>query len=622
MRPNQYLTRIFILCIYLIQFPLFAQVVNGYAEVTNITGATITLGTVNETGDSFEDGEWIIIMQMQDNTIGDVTNSASFGDLGSINSAGVYEIRQINSHTETGGSPSTITLNNNPNFTYNTCTNCTVQLITFPQFGNPNYTTTSDMSALAWDGEIGGVLAFFVDGTLTLDHNLDADEDGFRGADPNAGGSAGCQGNSNFRVSNQANTADKGESIYKNTTPGYVAGIAKILNGGGGGGSHNGGGGGGGNYTAGGRGGPGWPTCDPSAGGYGGISLAANINLGSIYMGGGGGAGEGNNNLATDGGAGGGIIIVRANEIETNSCAGLTISANGENIAFAGNDGGGGGGAAGSILLEVNSWNIDGSCPLTIEANGGNGGSVNSGATHGGGGGGGQGVIIYSIVTPTTNVTNTTLNGSGGCNNNSSPCNSLAEEGQGVDNEGILEIITVPLPIELLEFEAYRVNNHVDLEWRTASEVDNDYFIIEKSNNALNWYPIKKINGAGPGTTSSINNYYSKDEQPHLGTNYYRLKQVDLNQNYSYSNIQSVYFDSEVIVVYPNPAKDKITLFKNGTSSYDSRVYNSLGQQIDLPFIIQDGKKILDSSDLPSGLIFIEITTDQSKEVVRVLIEH
>lgn len=603
-----------------IQTTVFAQVVNGYAEVTNIAGATFTLGAVNETADTFEDDEWVIVMQMQDNTIGDVTNTVSFGDLGTINSAGRYEVRQIDSHTETAGTPTTITLKNNPNYTYNTCANCAVQLITFRQFGTPDYTTTADMSALSWDGQMGGVLAFYVDGTLTLAHNLDANQDGFRGAGPNAGGSAGCQGNSNYRVVNQDNMADKGESIYKNTTAAYAAGMGKILNGGGGGGSHNGGGGGGGNFTAGGRGGPGWPTCDPSAGGHGGISLAANISVDRVFMGGGGGAGEGNNNLATDGGTGGGIILIKANEIETTTCAGLSISANGEDIAFAGNDGGGGGGAAGSIVLEVNNWNINSSCPLTIEANGGDGGLVNSGATHGGGGGGGQGVVFYSTTQPTTNVTTTTLNGSGGCNNNSNPCNSLAEGGAGSDNAGVMDMLTGPLPIELLSFVASRHQNHVNLEWSTASELNNDYFVIEKSENGLNWYPIQKVDGAGNSSTQI--DYHSWDDKPLIGTNYYRLKQVDFDQHFSYSNIEVVYFDSEVTLAYPNPASHELTVFRKGSTSYDITVYNSIGQQIKLPIHLKDGKRILDTSELASGIIFIEVTTNTAKEVIRVTIEN
>lgn len=599
---------------------LNAQVINGYAEVTGVAGAVFTLGSIDETADAFEDDEWVVVMQMQDNTIGDVTDADSFGDLGSINSAGLYEIRQIDSHTETAGTPTTITLKNAPNNTYSACANCTVQLITFREYGAPDYTTTADMSALSWDGQIGGVLAFYVPGKLTLAHNLDADVDGFRGAGPNAGGSAGCQGNSNYRVVNQNNMADKAEGIYKNTTATYAAGIGKILNAGGGGGSHNGGGGGGGNFTAGGRGGPGWNNCSPGAGGLGGISLSANIAVGRVFMGGGGGAGEGNNNLATDGGNAGGIILIKADEIETVACAGLTVSANGEDIAFAGNDGGGGGGAAGSIVFEVNTWSINAACPLTVSADGGDGGGVNSGGTHGGGGGGGQGVVFYSTTEPASNVITTATNGIGGCNNNSNPCNSQAGDGTGVDGSGVMELLTGPLPIQLLSFNAFRVQDEVELTWLTASETENDYFVIERSNNGFLWLTIKQVNGSG----NSMNevDYSTEDRNPYLGTNYYRLKQIDFNGDSTYSEVRRVDFEGQNTTIYPNPAQNEINIITVGAGTYDVSLYNSIGQRVPVSKVFENGKWVLNTSNLQSGIYFVQIISSQHKEILKITIEH
>jgi hypothetical protein len=559
-------------------------------------------------------------MQMQDNVIGNITNTASFGDLGAINSAGLYEIRQIDSHTETAGSPTSITLKNNPNNVYNICVNCSVQVITFRSFGSPNYTTTADMSALSWNGQIGGVLAIFVEGTLTLAHNLDADLDGFRGAGPNAGGSAGCQGNSNYLVASQNNMADKAEGIYKSVTAGYAAGMGKILNGGGGGGSHNGGGGGGGNFSAGGRGGPGWNNCNPGAGGFGGMGLSANISVSRIFMGGGGGAGEGNNNLSTDGGNAGGIILIKADEILTTTCAGLSITVDGEDIAFAGNDGGGGGGAAGSIVFDVNTWSINPACPLVIGAKGGNGGGVNSGGTHGGGGGGGQGVVIYPTSEPLANVTTTTINGEGGCNNNSDPCNSQAGNGDGPDDSGIMELFTGPLPIELISFKAYREHELIQLEWVTASETENDYFEIEKSSNGLEWSQIMKVDGAGNSSNQII--YKSEDKSPFYGTNYYRIVQIDFNSEKALSPVQKVDFDDKRTIIYPNPARNILNIVYNGSGSYEVSLFNSIGQRIQVSKVQENGKWIIDSSNLRSGIYLLEVISVQQKEIIKITVQH
>src|SRR5690606_20226230 len=128
-----------IICLLVAQIT-YSQVINGYAQVTGIAGNVLALGTVDEAGDTFEDDEYVIIMQMQDNVIGSTANNVGFGSLGSIQNAGRYEVRQISTHTETAGTPTTITLQNNPNFTYNFNANSTVQIITFTQLGNPDFT--------------------------------------------------------------------------------------------------------------------------------------------------------------------------------------------------------------------------------------------------------------------------------------------------------------------------------------------------------------------------------------------------------------------------------------------------------------------------------------------------
>ncbi len=591
---------LFLICL-LMSMPLAAQVVNGYAKVTAIASATLTLSNVNETADTFEDDEWVVLMQMQGNVIGTTTDVVGFGNLSSINSTGIYEIRQIDSHTESGGLPATITLKTVPNFTYNICANCSVQIISFPKFGATDYTTTADMSALAWNGNVGGVLAFYVDGKLTLGHNLSADEDGFRGASTNAGGSTGCTGSSNYRSATTDNHANKGEGIYKRTNANYVAGRAKILNGGGGGNSHNAGGGGGGNYTAGGDGGPGWDNCSPTAGGIGGISLSAQITVGRIFMGGGGGAGEGNNDYATNGRNGGGIILIKADEIETTACAGVSITATGGSVpGTGGNDGGGGGGAGGTIVFEVDTWSIAGTCPLTISANGGNGGNVNTGATHGGGGGGGQGAIFFSSVTPSTNVTVETNNGDGGCNNDSDPCSSQALPGGGVDGTGILDIFTGPLPIDLIEFKAQQVDQDVQLTWITKSETNNDRFVLERSSNGTDWIPFATIKGAG--NSSIQKNYKSWDFNPAIGLNYYRLKQIDYDGSYSYSEIETVDFGATNTRIFPNPSAGSITIVNLPQQLEAIVVVDGLGRIVYQQSNVEDEEMMqIDLSFLPKG---------------------
>ena len=329
-------------------------------------------------------------------------------------------------------------------------------------------------------------------------------------------------------------------------------------------------------------------------------------------------AGEGNNNLSTDGGNGGGIILIRADDISTGTCGGLTISANGEDISFAGNDGGGGGGAAGSIIFEVNTWSVSASCPLTVEANGGLGGSVGSSATHGGGGGGGQGVVFYSITEPSANTTTTTNNGVGGCSNTSSPCNSQAGSGGGTDGDGILDISTGPLPIEIINFSGQIINDVAHLFWTTASELNNDYFNVQHSTDGQNWQNILKVDGAGNSSISL--DYEGLHTNPSLGINYYRLKQTDFNGTYSFEETISLNYDENEMQVYPNPAYEEVFINKKSIGEFNINIYNIYGQivQIELRSHSSNGV-IMDLSKLNSGVYFIELTKNGSSERVKLI---
>ena len=111
------------------------------------------------------------------------------------------------------------------------------------------------------------------------------------------------------------------------------------------------------------------------------------------------------------------------------------------------------------------------------------------------------------------------------------------------------------LPIELLSFDATLRSNVVDLIWSTASEINNDYFTLERSVNAIEFESIARIKGMG--NSNVINNYSFTDYEPYYGINYYRLRQTDYDGKNTVSNIISVNLKPISLplsfVVYPNP---------------------------------------------------------------------
>ncbi len=97
-----------------------------------------------------------------------------------------------------------------------------------------------------------------------------------------------------------------------------------------------------------------------------------------------------------------------------------------------------------------------------------------------------------------------------------------------------------PLPIELISFTAKKEQQTTALEWVTASELNNEKFLVERSSDGLLFRVIGEV--LGKGTTYEPNNYKFLDLTPAIGINYYRLKQIDHDGQYEYSNVVSIEF--------------------------------------------------------------------------------
>lgn len=180
-------------------------------------------------------------------------------------------------------------------------------------------------------------------------------------------------------------------------------------------------------------------------------------------------------------------------------------------------------------------------------------------------------------------------------------------------------ITDIGLPIELLYFDA-NDNEHgeVVLNWATASEKDNEYFDLERSTDGLNFRSICKV--AGAINSTNILQYSYRDEAPKDGNNYYRLKQVDTNGDFEYSEIVLVQFNDKTtgFSFFPNPVKSEMNvkfgtpLSKNSTLE----IYNIKGQIVgnfDLKNNIQSGITI-NLEDYDNGT-YIVIIKDKNENI-------
>jgi autotransporter-associated beta strand protein len=113
------------------------------------------------------------------------------------------------------------------------------------------------------------------------------------------------------------------------------------------------------------------------------------------------------------------------------------------------------------------------------------------------------------------------------------------------------------LPIELRTFEGAVRENKTELTWATATERNNAYFSIERSKDGVEFQVIGKVNGAGNSTKT--HNYRFTDATPEAGLNFYRLKQVDFDAQFSYSKVVSVIVGKTGNVsLSPVPAQDQL----------------------------------------------------------------
>ena len=141
----------------------------------------------------------------------------------------------------------------------------------------------------------------------------------------------------------------------------------------------------------------------------------------------------------------------------------------------------------------------------------------------------------------------------------------------------------IVLPVELIYFRGKSTPAGVLLTWATAIEKDNDRFVVERSNNTeTNFNPIAEVKGQG--STLQEQKYQFLDKEVLNGTIYYRLKQIDFDGKYSYSNIVAVN-NKEVasLSLFPNPASANMRVtyqVLQPNKPVQLLIYNIIGTQV------------------------------------------
>ena len=174
------------------------------------------------------------------------------------------------------------------------------------------------------------------------------------------------------------------------------------------------------------------------------------------------------------------------------------------------------------------------------------------------------------------------------------------------------------LPIELLSFEAKRTGEYKSrLEWATLSEVNNEYFELEHSLDGVEFRKIAEIDGAGHSQVQI--DYAYVHEEPAPGLNYYRLKQVDYDGVYSYSDIRTVYFEPTYEVeVYPNPFMEELRIQHKYPHEVSIELLDSQSR------VLRREKEIgshhrMQMSEYPAGIYYLRVIDSEQVKLLQLV---
>jgi len=191
---------------------------------------------------------------------------------------------------------------------------------------------------------------------------------------------------------------------------------------------------------------------------------------------------------------------------------------------------------------------------------------------------------------------------------NAQGCNSVAE----VDAACSL------LPVKLLSFTATRATEGIILTWQTANESSGDHFVIERSQlNTAHFAGLATINGKG--NASQIQSYRYTDKVPQSGVEYYRLKIVDRDGNFSYSQIVSIASEA-ALSLYPNPTKDWLNIRGLGNSPSVLAIIDPHGN-IDATVTINAVNYKWNIQKLPAGNYFLRILSNNAVQTLKFIKE-
>jgi hypothetical protein len=192
------------------------------------------------------------------------------------------------------------------------------------------------------------------------------------------------------------------------------------------------------------------------------------------------------------------------------------------------------------------------------------------------------------------------------------------------NNTSEFTVCTDPtLPVDFVDFRVFpKTEGVAGLEWRVASEINNDHFTVEKSLDGSHFYSIGTVKGAGNSTTAKT---YTYTDDNFTSSAYYRIKQTDFDAKFSYTRIKFLELGSaNKLIVYPNPAADELNISWQlpANSEVSVVLMNTLSQIVSAQgYETTDGffEERLDLSTLPAGVYIVTVVSANQSASVKII---
>ena len=173
------------------------------------------------------------------------------------------------------------------------------------------------------------------------------------------------------------------------------------------------------------------------------------------------------------------------------------------------------------------------------------------------------------------------------------------------------------MPVKWISFNVEGGNkNQVLLTWEVTDQVDNKGFYVQYSKDQKNWDDVTFIDAKSSG---GKNEKYSYTYTGILSSeNYFRIKQIDLDGKFSFSQIRNLRSSANTtstqnnVVVYPNPVKDVVNITNLESANYTARIID-MGGRVIKSFVMRNGQNQVDVADLKSGIYFISMNDMNGK---------